>query len=707
MSVYSLGSSIFWRIVSFTLLMLFGFEPNLELLAEHPRILSSQDGSTCTEETKSIPNHRQKSSQVKLPGFNSDMAPVRIIQQDDVTLELDFSRQILSLSIPKLHGERDAGAFEHGDSVVVLRDGTLLQSGTNVVATLKSGQILGVRESRDEWLFTGVVQNGRTKRGWVQSKSVKFVKNEPLIDPQLNGMGADDFVSLAALIQKAKQFDDGLYATIEILAQEGTETFPGKKLLLVGLARKILQESRNDAASQIVLAAVQLGQLPLEVPRQSRESINGLVNQFLAVELRSKPMGFYTWNQKLTQIFQQDRMLQTPIKSQRDATSLLKTLEDQPQLLNAYSTYLRLVSKLTNPLAGNDLRAADSINWEVSADSPFTPEVAIVPPSRSQESDLFKRLGAQVQTPNFDLFAPLITRIRSSEITLRPTDSSGWYDYQAWSLEPLVIPDRTPEAKHLQWDEDYRGHMEQLFKGSLALARETHIKQLELPKPAAEAPDDKGPVIVHLSPILTVEPLPTLMFRRAAAYGFVRAVLEESFGQEALLTVRRETANGPVQMSLWDELNWVETLFTGAAITASIEIGVHPSQLVNEGIDSKATAWPQAKSFLDWAANIGLDPDLGRDCRMMVPVSHDPVTGKIRVWVFLGWSNRTLDVSFRNPPAFKVTNGKAEVHFHGTQRTIQSPIAAELQVTHLMNREEFRQHCDTYITREAILKNLK
>ena len=68
--------------------------------------------------------------------------------------------------------------------------------------------------------------------------------------------------------------------------------------------------------------------------------------------------------------------------------------------------------------------------------------------------------------------------MRSGEVNLEPTGESGWYDHQTWSLEPLVVPDRTPEAARLELGKRYRKHLEDLFRGALALARETHVKQL-------------------------------------------------------------------------------------------------------------------------------------------------------------------------------------------------------------------------------------
>ena len=77
----------------------------------------------------------------------------------------------------------------------------------------------------------------------------------------------------------------------------------------------------------------------------------------------------------------------------------------------------------------------------------------------------------------------MIRRIRLGQIELKPTGRSGWYDYQTWALEPLVVPEAMPESARLKLNDDYRKQLLELFKGVLALTRETHVKQLLIPPP--------------------------------------------------------------------------------------------------------------------------------------------------------------------------------------------------------------------------------
>src|SRR5207253_6708622 len=126
---------------------------------------------------------------------------------------------------------------------------------------------------------------------------------------------------------------------------------------------------------------------------------------------------------------------------------------------------------------------------------------------------------------DFELAKELVAQVQAGKINLKPKQNSGWYDYQTWSLEPLILPDTTPEAKHLEFGEEYRGLLVELFKGVLALTRETHIKQLENPPEASAAPPPKEKIKLFIAPEVSVEPLATAYLRRAIAYQFVRQVL--------------------------------------------------------------------------------------------------------------------------------------------------------------------------------------
>jgi hypothetical protein len=503
-------------------------------------------------------------------------------------------------------------------------------------------------------------------------------------------------VSAATLLLKAKQFDDGLYAAVELAAQNGAGTFPGKASLLRSLAAG-LPEAETAAAP--IHAACELGGLGVIAPISLRQAARQLADDFLRDELASKPLGFYTWTAELSAIFRQDRFLQRPLDA-TTAEALACAVEATPGAAAAYDACLRLAARITNPLVRPSLR-------DGRGERPF------LPASRSHEQVLVERLFGDRPIPDgFDLMAELIRRVRSGQIRLEPTEQSGWYDYQTWSLEPLVVPDRMPEARRLEPGKRYRAHLEDLFRGALALARETHVKQLAIPEGGCAGPLQQP---IWVRPHLTVEPLPELYARRAASYRFVRSVLDEAFGTEALGQMHRLTQEGPVTVSLSDELEMVEKLFAGAAATARRELGM-------EGVLGDEEA---ARRFSEWLANLAADADVSRDCRMMVPVFFDLQRRKAKVWAFLGWRKVPVDVNYRTEPAVLGVEREQPtdrlsalrrkfrrqpdppVAFCGERCELAVPVMVEVHVTRLLDRDELRRHCDRFRTRDAILANLR
>jgi hypothetical protein len=298
----------------------------------------------------------------------------------------------------------------------------------------------------------------------------------------------------------------------------------------------------------------------------------------------------------------------------------------------------------------------------------------------------------------------LIRQIRSGEIELIPTEESGWYDYQTWSLEPLVVPDRMPERARLELGKRYRRHLEDLFRGALALTRETHARQAGGGRGGYGGPRQRP---IWVNPALTVEPLPSLFSRRANCYRFVRSVLEETFGADAVNTLHRLTPETTSMPGLAEELVWMETLFAGAAATAGRELGLWPPD------DGDTTT----RCFSTWRGNLGTDRDVSRDARMMVPIFYDVQREKTKVWVFLGWRTTIVDVEYRVPPTVRTveplqaagqsSSDPPPVVFSGDRHELAVPVMAETYVSRLLNRDEFRRHCDRFGTRDAILSNLR
>jgi hypothetical protein len=520
--------------------------------------------------------------------------------------------------------------------------------------------------------------------------------------------------SASMLAQKAKQFDDGLYAAVDLAAQSGAGHFEGKARLLQSLARSLSSPGVQPAEGAVVVfAACEVAGLQVDVPAPIRAAVERWKQAFLSDELRSKPIGFYTWSPQLGAIFQQDRALGTKLDGGAGIESLVRALHGDATARATYEGYLDLVSKLTNPLAGADLRPLLA-GLDSGAQEPPGAAMFFFPSSRAYETDLGRMLYGRKPIPDgFSLVDEMIARIRSGQLDLQPRPDSGWYDHQTWALEPLVVPEKMPEAAHLQFGDDYRKQLLELFKGILALTRETHVKQLEVGVYGAAMVPMRPLPEIFISPELSAEPLATHYLRRALSYRFVQAVLVQAFGSTALEGMHRLTREGPVAPSLAAELVDMEALFNGAYVTVSRQLGMAPDTSVAVGSPNGAGA--DAARFARWTQKLATDPDLARDARMMVPVFYDIARQRTKVWVFLGWTSQPVNVSFSKPPAAEIFDGKGakvdsntvHLQFVPCQYELAYPVTAEVYVGKLLDRDAFRRLCDTYKTREAILAHLE
>ena len=526
------------------------------------------------------------------------------------------------------------------------------------------------------------------------------------LNASMAGFYHGGLVSAATLAQKAKLFDDGLYAAVELACQNGSDNLVGKRQILKELA-DILAKSQGGESIDILLAGAKLGDQRFAIPEKFAANAGRQLSEFLGNELRSKPLGFYTWNESLSSIFRQDRMLQTVPKNPVGSAKIAKALASNPKLVAAYRQHLSLANKLTNRLKyeGYLPLLAKLANGEPVADQ----QVSFLPPSRAWETDLVEQLYGDKPIPEgFQLIEEMIRRIESGELKIHPNDQSGWYEYQTWALESLVIPDKMPEAQRLVFEDKYKKLLHELFKGVLALTRETHIKQLDIPLAGSAMPPKTKPTI-WISPDLAVEPLPTYYQRRAIAYGFVRKVLEDHLGKSSLQSMHRQTAVRAAEPSLDEELTKIEQIFWGAYVASAHEIGLKTTENA-EKLKAATTA------FGVWSKQIAGDSDLAKDVRMMVPVFHDLQRRKTKVWAFLGWKSEDVLFAFQSKPTVAsikdkngntVANEDVIVKYGHQYANCAYPVFAELYVSQLLNRDEFRAHCDKYKTKDEILKNLK
>ena len=361
---------------------------------------------------------------------------------------------------------------------------------------------------------------------------------------------------------------------------------------------------------------------------------------------------------------------------------LARALESVGALRSAYETHLTL-SALTNPLVGPHLLSVDEEDEEVNRR-----EAAVFPASESPEGRLVKRLvGEKPVPPGFDLIEALIVRVGDGRLSLATTTESGWYDHVLHALEPLIVPERTPEAEKLRLAEDYREDLKDLFRSLLAATRESHVKQIEVPMAGG------CPLVV--SPYLTFEPLAEHYRRRAASYRFVRERLVDLLGEDLLISRNRLTPRGETGGPLLDELITMEQLYTGAWAVVLDELGMTPDARAVEAHSLRA-ARAAARS---WASSHRSDTDLAEDVRMMVPLFKDVERDEFHVLAIVGIEQRDLRVGFVERPKVMVRDRRGrvvepDIHWSDARYPMARPVTLTCRTKRLLDRDQFRALCD-------------
>ncbi|MEO7110262.1 MAG: hypothetical protein ABI183_07490 [Polyangiaceae bacterium] len=440
-----------------------------------------------------------------------------------------------------------------------------------------------------------------------------------------------------------KPFNDGLYAAIEIAAETGGGGITmNKRATLDALVQQLVTRASsgsstergfaNEAAAQIATAEMLGG-------ATATSASSTLAAQFQADSLHARPIGFYTWTPELSQIFQQDRFLQSPESVAPSLGAYVETaiaLNSIPQTRDAFSSIVDLYSGLTNPpfdhpvtdllsLAPNasalgNLQAIGAQFPNAGSLDSCTQGLAFVPASDSPELRLYRALacGNADGDPGEDLLDQLIIAIRSGQIDLTPTATSGFYDRQVYALETLLVPENAVEHDNLFLTKRYKEKLVETFKTILIEDRETHAKQAgEVDEATSyEAP----PVDVY--PQLPLEPFATFYVRTARAYSFLDAFLRTTLGDAFIDGTPRLLEDGSrAPASIGQELHDKAERLYGMASIAAASIGA-PSPLTADEIASVdiATAETNARTWLGaWST----DADVARDPRVVVPVSSD------------------------------------------------------------------------------------
>ena len=487
-----------------------------------------------------------------------------------------------------------------------------------------------------------------------------------------------------------KQLDDTLYAGVERAVQDGLQpTLEPKRTILTG-ALQYLSDHRSvagDDAIVLVAAAVRLGGEEPVVPADLVAKVAALQSEFLASTMESKPVGFYTGSEALKQIWQQDRLLQRTPGDASTSCALAAAIAADPVRRQRYVQLTQVYSRLTNPLHSSLVSMLD-IAAEPSCLA-MQPQ-AFLSTSETSEVALFDKLYPNGIPADADLMGDLIKAIRAGTVDLAPKPDDGWYQYQSYALETLLVTDKSEERGKVAFMARYKKRLQEAFSTMLTQHRETHAKQADMAGASTAMP------MMPLTPHFRLEPLATVYVRHARSYVFLESALDTVLGGTVLDAAVAVVANGSTTETLRTRIHNVRDLFFGLYLDSCQDLGLKPA-LASVGDPDPADWTPLATAADSWLLNLASDPLTTSDVRVIIPIAWLD-TGRAKYWAVIGVRGTLAGYSYIG--GMDVSPPKPEDQSRTWLPTEQF-LEVESSPTPL-SREEFRALCDQAVTADGI-----
>jgi len=532
---------------------------------------------------------------------------------------------------------------------------------------------------------------------------------EPPLYPtlkEITGPGYECFVSASVLAMKAQRFDEELYAMVEHLCEEDRPGFLSKPSLMAGLLARL--NDRYDPkepdpslveAMGFIWAAAKLGGHEMPAGTKVMEAGSAMRKTFLAGP-EAKPIGFFNGSLELRQIFRRDSFLAQRLNPTL-ARYLTEALGSDARLLRGYQTLANLTARMTNPLMEKPL---DPCSDDFSG-------CHFLPRLMSHEDDLIRRLRMGRLCEGDRVARLLATRIAAGELDTTPSRDSGWYAYLECAQTPLLDPKNMPGGEKLRFGPRYRAYLEDLFCSLLAVTREHHTEFGGLEEPT------RSPSL-RIFPNLSLEPLPEYYRRRARAYAFVRELLLDIFGESLLLRTQHRpnrrlsttiihpwTDAEDAHESPLSRLVDIESLFSGAYYQTCAEIGYQDRE---EDSRFGRTRLQDRLTFRKWLRTWRSDRHIGGDQRAMVPLGHNPRTGKMKVTAIIGFAREHLSVHYHQRPTVRISRADGsdldagEITWTGQVAELVYPVTITLEVDEVLDANQLRAICDRFSSRREI-----
>ena len=528
--------------------------------------------------------------------------------------------------------------------------------------------------------------------------------------------GVEVLPSINLIDGKAKQFDDGLYAALEqYWFQEHAGEFPGDLTFLKELAESVPVDSRAAA-----YFAVGLDLAGIKIPATNQASITFFKNRYTSDLVQSKPIGFYAWNEKLQQCYRVGRFFQMEFELDDNdwMQPVIRALQTKSERQTTYRHILARWARLSN--SPSRLTVLDLVDHSTGKDlvrvrrqrNLTTSTVSLFPPGSNRESELTRRHFPNGFSAKDDIMRELVKAIRSGAVDLQPKDGSGWYDYQVYALETLLVPNRGEESKSLLLSGNYKRRRLEAFQALMTKRKETHVLRSESGvKTAASAPTQPDP-LERFSPRLRLEPAPTYYLRMARSYRFLNQALHEFVPENQLTILHGLTEQGTRKQPLLEELHDIERLFYGCYALSAEDIGLG----LNVTEDEQAVLVESRNIAEKWLTSYTDDPDIAVDTRVIIPVAEDLRRGVISVWATPGirFSRLKTDYVPESPPRVKTSESDEWTALKPEQLgeaiyllPVDEFVSVQVPSSRILNRKEFQGLCNEAKTKEEIVQRLQ
>ena len=577
--------------------------------------------------------------------------------------------------------------------------------------------------------------DSREEKGWLVNLSAAVTKlDQVLLKPDsdevllklhanyrdaiqgVQSSGGHVLASINLIDGKAKQFDDGLYAALEqFWFQEHVAELPGDLAFLKELAAAVPVDSRAAA-----YFAVGLELAGIKIPATNQISVTFFKDRFNSDLVQSKPIGFYTWNEKLQQCYRVGRFFQMEFELDNNdwMQPLIRALQTKSELQATYRRILARWARLSN--VPSRLTALDLVDYSTGQDlmrfrrqrNLTASTVSLFPPGSNRESELIRRLFPAGFSAKDDTMRELVKAIRNGSVDLQPKDDSGWYDHQVYALETLLVPKRGEESKWLLLTGNYKRRRLEAFQALMTKRKETHVLRSEMGvKTARSAPLPLDP-LERFSPRLRLEPAPTYYLRMARSYRFLNQAVHEFVPEAHLATLHGLTEQGTRKQPLLEELRDIERLFYGCYALSAEDLGLG----LNLTEDEQAVLAESRSIAEKWLTSYTDDLDLAVDTRVIVPVAENLRRGVISVWATPGIRFSRLKTNYLSeaPPSVRTSETeewsplKPEQLGEATYLLpVDEFVSVQVPSSRILNRKEFQDLCNDAKNKEEIIQRLQ